>query len=129
RKLAAARLGRRGVAPPAAGLAALFVGPAVPPALAAAAVRLAAIECSVPASVAALSHGVLRRMFLARLKRVALSLVLTATAAGLPALVAEGPTRPDPSAPQVAPKAPQPTAGAGQLPPVNELKKLVLRNP
>src|SRR5262249_50135215 len=76
RKVLAARLRQRGVVAPVA----LFAGavPALPPALAAAAVRLAGPPWSVPANVAALAQGVLRSMFLAKLKAVLAGLVLTA---------------------------------------------------
>jgi RNA polymerase sigma factor (sigma-70 family) len=127
RKLLADRLRRREVALPAAGVLTLFptAAPAVPPALAAAAVQLARTPWSVPARVAALSHGVLRSMFLTRLKTY-FFLALTAAIAGLPALEAEGPSPARPVLRQAAREDSGPAPRGGRLPAVRELKKQVL---
>jgi RNA polymerase sigma factor (sigma-70 family) len=103
RKLLAARLRRRGVALPAASLAALLARSApaaVPAALVAAVARLAEDPGCVSANVAALSSGALRSMFLAKLKSVALGCLLFAAALacagghlGSAALVAGAPVK------------------------------------
>ncbi len=99
RKLLAGRLRRRGFALPAALLAAA----AVPPGLARAAGRLAAPDV-VPPKVAALAAGVVRVMFLAKLKRVAAGAALALAAVALTAVGAWGPapTGPRPSLPRLA---------------------------
>jgi RNA polymerase sigma factor (sigma-70 family) len=99
RKVLAGRLRRRGFALPAALLAAA----AVPPGLARAAARLAG-PGSVSPKVAALAAGVVRVMFLAKLKRVAAGAALALAAVALTAVSVWGPApaSPRPSLPRLA---------------------------
>ncbi|QDU22916.1 sigma-70 family RNA polymerase sigma factor [Urbifossiella limnaea] len=104
RKRLAARLTARGVAPGAGGLAVALGGAAaaaVPADLPARAVAAALTPEHAPAAVAALSHGVLRAMFLHKLKLVPLALAAVASAAVAAGLLAA----PSATAPQPAPPA------------------------
>lgn len=113
RKRLAARLTARGVAP---GAGALVVGAAVPVGLSARAVASALTPDHAPAAVAALSHGVLRAMFLHKLRLAPLALAAVASAALAAGLFAAPPSAPsvrvavagaEPPAPKAAlPKGP-----------------------
>jgi RNA polymerase sigma factor (sigma-70 family) len=130
RKLLAARLRKRGVALPAAGLAWALGRPAaaaVPSRLLSATAALADGSAPVPASVAQLSQGVLKAMFLTKLQVFALCglLAVAGLAAGLPGSPgARAGSPPVPAAGNPAPdaradeKKPQPAAkpaGPGRL--------------
>ncbi|HJZ59743.1 MAG TPA: sigma factor-like helix-turn-helix DNA-binding protein, partial [Gemmataceae bacterium] len=131
RKVLAARLKKRGVALSAATLAVIGKASAVPPRLTDRATAIATASAPVPPAVAALSNGVFRAMFLARLKPAATALGLTAAALFAWALLAPAAPAPDPGvhtpgspglavidapkpAPQPTPAKPAP-AGPGRL--------------
>jgi RNA polymerase sigma factor (sigma-70 family) len=118
RKLLAARLRQRGVALSAAGLTALLGRVAsanVPADLAARAVSAAVATGPVPAAVAVLSHGVIRAMFVQKLKVVPVVLLLVVvTLAGGWLLAADLPT--DPPAAAAQPPAGDPPTAAPQQP-------------
>lgn len=129
RKVLAARLRNRGVALSAAGLSVALgqlAGAKAPPGLIANATA-ALTPHLVPAPVAALSHGVLRVMFLQKLKTVVP--VLGLLAAGVFAAFATGSTVPAPAntKPEVnAPGSPKPAAQAKPAP-AGPNKILVMR--
>ncbi len=116
RKALAERLRQRGIALSAAGLSAVFaqIATANPPAALTAKAATATAPELVPAPVAALSHGVIRIMFLDKLKTTGLFAAITlgmctcaafALAAGLPA----SPPPPLPPRPILATAADPPT--------------------
>ncbi|MFO0797661.1 MAG: sigma-70 family RNA polymerase sigma factor [Gemmataceae bacterium] len=117
RKRLAARLTARGVAPGAGGLA-VALGEAaratVPADLPARAVAAALTPEHAPAAVAALSHGVLRAMFLHKLRLAPLALAAVASAALAAGLLTAQPTPPAPPAP--APAGAQPGTKAAARP-------------
>jgi hypothetical protein len=98
RKALAERLRKRGVAAPAAGFA-LLGTVAVPSRLVARTSALATSTGRLPAAVAALSNGVIRAMFLQKLKLAAGALLLAvACVATLPLVSAQTPAKPRPAA-------------------------------
>lgn len=109
RKHLARRLRGRGISLPAAGLAVLAGGSAVSAKLARAASALAAASAPVPAAVAALTHGVVRSMFLTKLKAVA-PLAVAAVALALIAGAATGAREPQPPPATAAAPAPGPAS-------------------
>jgi RNA polymerase sigma factor (sigma-70 family) len=117
RKLLADRLRQRGVALSAAGLSAALARAATaspPPALTAKAVAAATPEL-VPAPVAALSHGVLRIMFLDKLKAAAPLAVVTAGLLTCAALAAR-PGTDTPGSPNPDPTRAAPVLVAARVP-------------
>src|SRR5262249_39281058 len=105
RKALAARLRRRGIMPSAAGLTAAFAQLAsggVPNELVSKTVACAIAPGPVPAAVAVLSHGVLRVMFVQKLKVLALALAVASGLLASALFAAERLT----AAPPAAPPAP-----------------------
>lgn len=114
RKRLAARLTARGITAPAAGLAAALGGAAaaVPHDLPARAATTALAPEHAPAAVAALSHGVLRAMFVRKLRLAPLALAVAAPVALAAGLFAAAPQPPAPSVVGTA----QPPAAARPVP-------------
>ncbi len=131
RKLLADRLRKRGVA--AGGLAGLAPA-AVPPRLSAATSALASGEPAT-AGVAALAHGVVRAMFVQKLKLAPLAVAAVAVAVLAAGLLAAPPASDAPPAPPAAVAAVQPPAAARPVPKgpnkilINKNRTLVLIDP
>src|SRR5262249_51226002 len=124
RKVLAERLRERGVALSAAGLSAALAqaASASPPAALVAKAAAATTPELVPAPVAALSHGVLRSMFLDKLKTVPLALATLGLLAC--AALAMQPGVNTPGSPDSAPNLTSPKPAVA-LPPVARVPDLV----
>jgi RNA polymerase sigma factor (sigma-70 family) len=134
RRALADRLRRRGIALSAAGLTAAFAQLAcasVPGGLVSKAVACAIGPGPIPAAVAALSHGVLRVMFIQKLKVMVVSGILASALFATERLFADPPTAPNPtlSAEPVSPRPDQPPQKpAEKLPAQGPNKLLFFRN-
>ena len=134
RRALADRLRRRGVALTAAGLTAAFAqlaSASVPGGLVSTAVACATGPGPVPAAVAALSHGVLRVMFVQKLKVLALALAAASGLLASAAFVGGQLAAADPPAaaapPTVPVSAPAPKPAAGNPLPQGPNKLLLFR--